>query len=142
MLTSILTIIGAAGTIAAGIMAYKNSANRQRRNAEKDVEMKEEEMNAKKDEIRTAVHTQNDTKVNNIVSDLLTPILVICLLFGCASKTQIKYVPCDRQIVSCTNSNGVACKIVPDVVFCELLEKAQELKDLKKEMAVDKRLQK
>jgi len=142
MLTSILTILGSIGTVAGCVIAYKNSANRQRRSAENDIEKKEAEMNAMKDEIRAAVYNNDDAKLNEIVTSLMTTVFVICLCVGCASKTQIKYVPVDRRIESCTNSFGVACKAVPNVVFCEFLEKAQELKELKKEMAVDKRLQK
>jgi len=142
MLSSILGIVAGAATIVGGVLAYKNSANRQRRAAEKDIEKKEEEMQLKKDEIRQAVYTNDEAKINDIAAGLLTPVLCIVLLIGCSSKTAVKYIPTDRHIEPCTNSIGISCQAVPNAVFCELLEKVQELKDLKKEIAVDKRLQK
>jgi len=146
MFTSILTIIGAIGTIAGGILAYKNSSNRQRRAAEKDIEKQEEEMQSKKDEIRQAVYTNDESKINAISERILAPcccaIVVLSILIGCATKSQVVYIPTDRHIEPCTNSIGISCQAVPNAVFCELLEKAQELKELKKELAVDKRLQK
>jgi len=146
MLSSILTIVASVGAISAGILAYKNSANRQRRNAEKDIAEKEAMMQAKKDEIRQAVYTNDDAKINDLASTILSPccctLAVISFVLGCATKSPVVYVPTDRRIETCTNSIGIVCKAVPNAVFCELLEKAQELKDLKTEMAVDKRVQK
>jgi len=146
MVSSIIAILSGAAAIVGGILAYKNSANRQRRNAENDIEEKEAEMQAKKDEIRQSVYTNDESKINEITARLLAPccstLVVLSCLLGCASKTTTVYIPTDRHIEPCTNSLGIACQAVPNAVFCEFLEKAQELKDLKKEMAVDKRLQK
>jgi len=146
MLASIFTIVGVVGTIAGGIIAYKNSANRQRREAEKDIEKKEEEMQMIKDDIREAVYANDEQKINAISARILAPcccaLIVISVLFGCSTKNPVVYIPTDRHIEPCTNSIGISCQAVPNAVFCELLEKAHELKDLKKEMAVDKRLQK
>lgn len=142
MVTSIITVIGSIAGIVGGIITYKNSANRQRQVAEKDIAKKESDTNDKKAEIRASVHGKDDNKVNEIVSSLLSVIACCMILTGCLTKPQIVYVPSDRRIESCTNSIGVACKAVPDAVFCELLEKVVELQSLKTEMAVDKRLQK
>jgi len=146
VISSVLAILGGIATIVGGIIAYKNSSNRQRRAAEKDIEKQEEEMNLKKDEIQEAVYNNDESKINAIASRLLAPccctLVVLSLLVGCTSKQATVYIPTDRHIEPCTNSIGIACQAVPNAVFCEFLEKAQELKDLKKEMAVDKRLQK
>jgi len=146
MLTSILGIVAGVATIAGGILAYKNSANRQRRAAEKDIAEQEAIMQSKKDEIRSAVYSNDEAKINALAAKLLAPVLVLTAaasaLPGCTSKQPVQYIPTDRKIEACTNSLGIACQAVPNAVFCELLEKAQELKDLKAEMAVDKRLQK
>lgn len=142
MMTSILGIIAGVATIAGGIMAYKNSANRQRRNAEKDIREKEAEMQSKVDEIRKAVYSNDEPKINELAAKLLAPVFAALMLVGCATNQATVYIPTDRKIEACTNSLGIACQAVPNAVFCELLEKAQELKDLKTEMAVDKRLDK
>jgi len=147
MLSSILAILGGAATIVGGVIAYKNSANRQRRAAEKDVAEKESEMQQKREAIRQAVYANDEAKINEIASKLLAPcccaLVVLSYVLGCSPKPPpVQYVPTDRKIESCTNSIGIACQAVPNAVFCELLEKAQELRDLKTEMAVDKRLQK
>jgi len=146
VISSVLGILGGVATIVGGVLAYKNSANRQRRSAEKDIEKKEEEMQLKKDEIRDAVYTNDEVKINEIAARLISScccaLVVMSFLCGCSTKATVRYIPTDRHIEPCTNSIGIACQAVPNAVFCELLEKAQELKDLKKEMAVDKRLQK
>jgi len=146
MMTSVLGIIAGIATIAGGIMAYKNSSNRQRRNAEKDVQEKEAEMQSKIDEIRKAVYSNDEQKINELAARLLAScccaLVVLSCLLGCTSSQRVQYIPTDRKIEACTNSLGIACQAVPNAVFCELLEKAQELKDLKTEMAVDKRLEK
>jgi len=188
MLTSILSLIAGAATIVGGILAYKNSANRQRRNAERDVAKKEAALQAKKDEIRSAVYSNDESAINALAARLLAPsacFAACCalllnaarllatpacgaaccsvllhaarllappacgaaccavLLLGCSTRPPaVCYVPTDRRIEPCTNSIGIACQAVPNAVFCELLEKAQELKDLKSELSVDKRLSK
>jgi len=144
MLATILSILGAAGTIAGGIIAYKNSANRQRRAAEKDVEAHQKEIEEKTDMIKDAVYSHDDDKLNQIVSSLMRPALAIALVvvgIGCSSQKTV-YIPTDRRIESCTNSIGIACKAVPDAVMVEMLEKLQELQDLKTQQKVDKRLEK
>jgi len=63
-------------------------------------------------------------------------------LAGCASNTKPVYIPTDRKIESCTNSIGISCKAVPDAVMVEMMEKLEELKALKLEQKVDKRVAK
>lgn len=119
---------------------YKTSANKQRRDAENDVAKRQAEIEAKKDEIRRAVYSHDDEKLNEICAKILMVMIVAVTAITIGCQSAVVYVPTDRRIESCTNSLGIACKAVPDAVFCELLEKAQELKDLKAEMAIDKRL--
>ena len=121
---------------------YKSSANKQRRDAEKDVSKRQAAIEAKKDEIRQAVYSHDDEKLNEICAKILMVMIVVVTIITIGCQSAVVYVPTDRRIESCTNSLGIACKAVPDAVFCELLEKAQELKDLKAEIAVDKRLTK
>lgn len=63
---------------------------------------------------------------------------------GCASspKTTTVYIATDRRIETVTNSVGIVCKAVPNAVMDEMLVKLQELKDLKTEQKVDKRVSK
>ena len=76
----------------------------------------------------------------------MNPVLIISIaltsLVGCISKTETVYIPTDRKIESCVNSLGISCKAVPDAVMVEMLEKIQELEELKREMKVDKRVSK
>lgn len=139
---SILSIVGSVAAIVAGVFAWKTSGVRQRRMAENDVAEKEEKDMEQKAEIRDAVYNKNDAKVNELVSRFLIAFFVAGLLSGCTSAPTTVYIPTDRRIESCTNSIGIACKAVPDAVFCELLERAAELKALKTELAVDKRIAK
>lgn len=120
--------------------AYKSSANKQRRDAEKDIEKHQAAIEAKKAEIRQAVYSKDDAKLNELCAKILMVVMVAITIITIGCQSSVVYVPTDRRIESCTNSLGIACKAVPDAVFCELLEKAQELKNLKAEMAVDKRL--
>lgn len=119
---------------------YKSSANKQRRDAENDVAKRQAAIEAKKAEIRQAVYSHDDQKLNEICARILMVMIVAVTVITIGCQSSVVYVPTDRRIESCTNSFGIACKAVPDAVFCELLEKAQELKDLKAEMAADKRL--
>lgn len=121
---------------------YKSSANKQRRDAEKDVEKRQAAIEAKKDEIRQAVYSHDDQKLNEICAKILMVMIVVVFLVTIGCQSAVVYVPTDRRIESCTNSIGVACKAVPDAVFVELLEKVQELKTIKTEQAIDKRLAK
>jgi len=102
------------------------------------------EKESKTDEIRKTVHEGSDEEVNALVNRVLSglSVAISAVFLGCSSAPQTKviYVPTDRRIESCTNSIGIACKMVPNAVFSDLLEKAQELKDLRTEMAVDKRV--
>jgi len=73
---------------------------------------------------------------------LITIVLATFAFSGCASKqpTPTVYIATDRRIETCTNSLGIVCKAVPNAVMADMLEKLQELKDLKTEMKVDKRV--
>lgn len=135
LITKIFSSIGS-------FFTYKSSANKQRRDAEKDVAKRQAAIEAKKAEIRQAVYSHDDEKLNEICAKILMVMIVVVTIITIGCQSAVVYVPTDRRIESCTNSLGIACKAVPDAVFCELLERAQELKDLKAEMAVDKRLTK
>jgi len=137
-----ISIIGAAiATAVAGIVAMKVSQNRQRREAEKDVEKKQTEREERKAMIEKAVFEKNDAKVNEIVNGLLALAVMVFFVGCCSSKKEtVRYVSSDRRIVSITNEYGVACKAVPDVVFAEMLVKLDELKEIRKEREVDKRM--
>jgi len=144
MTTSVIGIILAAAGSVGAYFTWKNSAFRQRQLVEKQVDKEEEEHANAKAEIEAAVYGRDDAKVNQIVSNLLAPVLCLCVLssvVGCStSKPSVVYVPSDRRIESITNSFGVACKAVPDPVFAEMLVKITELENLKKERKVDARL--
>lgn len=142
--TTIITLLAGVASVVGGYFALKTNPNRLRKQAEKEVMKKEEEIERKKQEVRDAVYNQDDERLNQIVSKLLAPLLLSAFLMfvGCQTKTQTVYIPTDRRIESCTNSIGIACKAVPDAVFAEMAEKIIELKELKKTAEVDKRLQK
>jgi len=71
---------------------------------------------------------------------LTSSLLLLTFAFGCSSAPKVTYIPTDRRIESCTNSLGIACKAVPNAVMEEMMVKLQELKDLKTEQKVDKRV--
>lgn len=145
-MTTIIRLISAAASAIAGWFGWKSSPVYQRREAEKDLKKEEEKTAEMKAEISTAIHTGDDDKINRILAKILPLILgafLTAFLLGCnTSKTVIKYVPADRKIESCTNSLGIACKAVPNIVFEELLHAVVELQDLKREIKVDSRVQK
>lgn len=138
----IFSMLAGIANAIAGYFKLKASANRQRREAEKDVAAKEAETKAKADEIKEAVYTANDARLNEIVIGLMQPAVavMVAVFAGCAPQPKTVYIPTDRNIESCTNSIGMPCKAVPDPVMVEMLEKLQELKELKAEMKVDKRV--
>jgi len=144
MTTSIISILVAAAGSVGAYFAWKSSAYRQRQLAKKDVESEEADRASMKAQIEDAVYGRDDEKVNEIVSHILSPIMcffVLSAVVGCSTaKPAVVYVASDRRIESITNSAGIACKAVPDPVFVEMLEKIQELKDLKKERKIDARL--
>ena len=143
-MTSILSVLSSISSAIAGWFNWKNSSVAQRRAAENDIDKREAEIKTVTDEIKDAVYSANDAKLNEIVSRLMTPIFIISFILttmvGCISKTEMVYIPTDRKIESCTNSLGISCKAVPDAVMVEMLEKIQELETLKREMKVDKRV--
>lgn len=141
----IVSLLSGIANAIAGYFGLKSSANRQRREAEGDVAAKEAELESKKAAIKGAVYSANDAKLNEIVLGLLQPsallaVAVSAALLGCAPQPRTVYLPTDRVIESCTNSRGLPCKAVPDAVMAEMLEKLQELQDMKREMKVDKRV--
>jgi len=147
MITSIATFFSGIAQSVAGYFKLKASANVQRREAEKDVRKAQEAAEEKEAAIDAAVHGKADDTVTSITHDLLCGLAVgtlvcSCLVYGCFSDGSkgVIYVAADQRIESCTNSLGIACKAVPDVVYAEMLKRLQELKDLKTEMKVDKRL--
>lgn len=140
MTTTILSLLSGVAAIVGGYFALKTNPNRLRKQAEKDVMEKEAELEAKKQELREAVYSNDDEKLNQLVSKLLVVLLFACCLCGCQTETKTVYIPTDRRIESCTNSFGIACKAVPDAVFVEMSEKLIELKELKRTAEVDKRL--
>lgn len=145
-MTTIIRLISAAASAIAGWFGWKSSPVYQRREAEKDLKKEEEKTAEMKAEISTAIHTGDDDKVNQILAKILPVIFIgFAMAFsGCCTepKTVIKYVPADRKIESCTNSLGIACKAVPNVVFEELMHAVVELQDLRREIKVDSRVQK
>lgn len=145
-MTTIIRLISAAASAIAGWFGWKSSPVYQRREAEKDLKKEEEKTAAMKAEISTAIHTGDDEKVNQILAKILPVIFIgfATAFSGCCTKpkTVIKYVPADRKIESCTNSLGIACKAVPDIVFEELLHAVIERDDLRREMKLEKRLSK
>jgi len=147
MLTSIAYAISGIFQLIGGYFSSKVCANAQRRESEIDVRKAQDAAEAKAAEIDAAVHGKDDDTVTRITHDLLSGLTVgslVCTIFvyGCFSepKTKTVYVPTTEVIESCTNSYGISCKVVPDTVYAEMLKRLQELKDLKTEMKVDKRL--
>lgn len=142
----IINLLSGIANAISGLFKLKSCANRQRREAEQDVAERQAELEAKKAAIKEAVYSANDAKLNEIIIGLMQPVLVVCLTIGCliagcaTAPTAVVYIPTDRRIESCTNSIGIACKAVPDAVFVDMLERLQELKAIKTEMAVDKRV--
>lgn len=145
-MTTIVKLISSAAAAIAGWFGWRSSPVYQRREAEKDLKKEEEKTAEMKAEISTAIHAGDDDKINRILAKILPLILgafLTVFLLGCnTSKTVIKYVPADRKIESCTNSLGIACKAVPDIVFEELLHAVIERDDLRREMKLEKRLSK
>ena len=143
-MTKIFSFLSAIGSAVAGWFSWKNSPVAQRRAAEDDIAKREAEIKAATDEIKKSVYSADDAKLNEIVSRLMKPIFIISFVLttmvGCISKTEMVYIPTDRKIESCTNSIGISCKAVPDALMVEMLEKIQELEELKREMKVDKRV--
>jgi len=147
MLTSIISFFAGIGHAVGCYFKIRSCPNVQRREAEKDVEKQEASRQLKEAEIDAAVHGKDDDTVTRITHDLLSGLAVgslVCTIFvyGCFSEPKAKtvYVPTTEVIESCTNSYGIACKAVPDTLYAEMLKRLQELKDLKTEMKVDKRL--
>lgn len=145
-MTKLLSFLSSIGSAIGGWFNWKSSPVAQRRAAEEDIAKREAEIKTATDEIKDAVYSADDTKLNEIVSRLMNPVLIISIaltsLVGCISKTETVYIPTDRKIESCVNSLGISCKAVPDAVMVEMLEKIQELEELKREMKVDKRVSK
>lgn len=145
-MTKLLSFLSSIGSAIGGWFNWKSSPVAQRRAAEEDIAKRDAEIKAATDEIKDAVYSADDTKLNEIVSRLMKPVLIISIaltsLVGCISKTETVYIPTDRKIESCINSLGISCKAVPDAVMVEMLEKIQELEELKREMKVDKRVSK
>ncbi len=145
-MTKLLSFLSSIGSAIGGWFNWKSSPVAQRRAAEEDIAKREAEIKAATDEIKDAVYSADDTKLNEIVSRLMNPVLIISIaltsLVGCISKTETVYIPTDRKIESCINSLGISCKAVPDAVMVEMLEKIQELEELKREMKIDKRVSK
>lgn len=145
-MTKLLSFLSSIGSAIGGWFNWKSSPVAQRRAAEEDIAKRDAEIKAATDEIKDAVYSANDTKLNEIVSRLMKPVLIISIaltsLVGCISKTETVYIPTDRKIESCINSLGISCKAVPDAVMVEMLEKIQELEELKREMKIDKRVSK
>lgn len=145
-MTKLLAFLSSIGSAIGGWFNWKSSPVAQRRAAEEDIAKREAEIKAATDDIKNAVYSADDTKLNEIVSRLMNPVLIISItltsLVGCISKTETVYIPTDRKIESCINSLGISCKAVPDAVMVEMLEKIQELEELKREMKVDKRVSK
>ena len=145
-MTKLLSFLSSIGSAIGGWFNWKSSPVAQRRAAEEDIAKRDAQIKAATDEIKDAVYSADDTKLNEIVSRLMKPVLIISIaltsLVGCVSKTETVYIPTDRKIESCINSLGISCKAVPDAVMVEILEKIQELEELKREMKVDKRVSK
>lgn len=145
-MTKLLSFLSSIGSAIGGWFNWKSSPVAQRRAAEEDIAKRDAEIKAATDEIKDAVYSADDTKLNEIVSRLMKQVLIISIaltsLVGCISKTETVYIPTDRKIESCINSLGISCKAVPDAVMVEMLEKIQELEELKREMKIDKRVSK
>lgn len=145
-MTKLLSFLSSIGSAIGGWFNWKSSPVAQRRAAEEDIAKRDAEIKAATDEIKDAVYSADDTKLNEIVSRLMKPVLIISIaltsLVGCISKTETVYIPTDRKIESCINSLGISCKAVPDAVMVEMLENIQELEELKREMKIDKRVSK
>ena len=145
-MTKLLSFLSSIGSAIGGWFNWKSSPVAQRRAAEEDIAKRDAEIKAATDEIKDAVYSADDTKLNEIVSRLMKPVLIISIAFtslvGCISKTETVYIPTDRKIESCINSLGISCKAVPDAVMVEMLEKIQELEELRREMKIDKRVSK
>lgn len=145
-MTKLLSFLSSIGSAIGGWFKWKSSPVAQRRAAEEDIAKRDAEIKAATDEIKDAVYSADDTKLNKIVSRLMKPALaisiVLTMLTGCISRTETVYIPTDRKIESCTNSLGISCKAVPDALMVEMLEKIQELEELKREMKIDKRVSK
>lgn len=145
-MTKLLSFLSSIGSAIGGWFNWKSSPVAQRRAAEEDIAKRDAEIKAATDEIKDAVYSADDTKLNEIVSRLMKPVLIISIaltsLVGCISNPETVYIPTDRKIESCINSLGISCKAVPDAVMVEMLEKIQELEELKREMKIDKRVSK
>lgn len=143
-MATLINLLSSIGTAVAGFFNWKSSKVAQRREAEKDLKKEESKKAKLKAELSDAIHTENDEKLNEILARILPVIFCVFLtafFTGCnGTKTTIKYVPTDRRIESCTNSIGIACKAVPNAVFEELVNATIELKDLKREIKLDKRV--
>ena len=145
-MTKLLSFLSSIGSAIGGWFNWKSSPVAQRRAAEEDIAKRDAEIKAATDDIKDAVYSADDKKLNEIVSRLMKSVLIISIaltsLVGCISKTETVYIPTDRRIESCINSLGISCKAVPDAVMVEMLEKIQELEELKREMKIDKRVSK
>lgn len=145
-MTKILSFLSSIVSAAAGWFNWKSSPVAQRRAAEEDIAKRDAEIKSTTNEIKDAVYSSDDTKLNEIVARLIKPMLAISItltsLVGCVSKPEIVYIPTDRKIENCVNSLGISCKAVPDAVMVEMLERIQELEELKREMKVEKRVSK
>ena len=145
-MTKLLSFLSSIGSAIGGWFNWKSSPVAQRRAAEEDIAKRDAEIKAATDEIKDAVYSADDTKLNEIVSRLMKPVLIISIaltsLVGCISKTETVYIPTDRKIESCINSLGISCKAVPAAVMVEMREKIRELEELKREMKIDKRVSK
>ena len=143
-MTKLLSFLSSIGSAIGGWFNWKSSPVAQRRAAEEDIAKRDAEIKAATDDIKDAVYSADDKKLNEIVSRLMKSVLIISIaltsLVGCISKTETVYIPTDRRIESCINSLGISCKAVPDAVMVEMLEKIQELEELKRETKVDKRV--
>ena len=143
-MTKLLSFLSSIGSAIGGWFNWKSSPVAQRRAAEEDIAKRDAEIKAATDDIKDAVYSADDKKLNEIVSRLMKSVLIISIaltsLVGCISKTETIYIPTDRRIESCINSLGISCKAVPDAVMVEMLEKIQELEELKRETKVDKRV--
>lgn len=144
MMTSIISFLSGIASAIGSVFKFRSTPEMQRERAEDRQQEIEADRVARVDEMRQAVFSGDDERVNSIVNQILLCFLAVAsilLVVGCVSTpARVVYIPTDRRIESCTNSIGIACKAVPDAVFAELLEAAIELKDLRREMAVDKRV--
>jgi len=121
---SILDLIGKLVDAVIKFFEFKITNSKKDNELTKKEKKKEKELNKKIDDVRNAIHSNNDDKLNSLLSKcLLIGLLSLsCIFSGCVNE-KVVYVTQDRQIKSITYE-GVEGKFVPNSVMEEIVTDA------------------